>query len=128
MEEDAIRDRIQQYADSLDNTIFYYTLRKMRIKVVSRETVESVKQLYALHHFGLPIDALRLAFLRRVTPGAALQMLHRFGDYNVLVVVRGSKIKELRYLLAPQFIDAIEKHINIGSDYFKLTKDEEQTG
>jgi len=95
---------IQEYERIPPERIFY-TMKKMRLKRVYRETVETMRYSLALHKLGIFVTVHLIANLRGISYNRAIQLLHRLGDAKCLTLLRGGRRKMNRWIVSQVFLE-----------------------
>ena len=69
----------------------YFTMKKMKVKRIRSETVETMRFSLALHKLGIFVTTHLIASLRGISEIEALRLLHRLGDVKCLTLLRDGK-------------------------------------
>jgi hypothetical protein len=86
----------------------YFVLRKMRVKPLKKQTVETMRICLAIHQLGFPITVSMIAGLRGRGHGTTTGSLHVLGDKKCLTLLRGSRKRLSRWIVSPEFL----RHFN----------------
>lgn len=101
---DDVLELTQQEAAEIPCERVYYTLKRMRLKPLFPQTIETMRLCLALHRLGLRVTAFIIAALRGCTKENALISLHILGDKKCLTLLRGSKKDCLQWIVSPDFL------------------------
>ena len=82
----------------------YFVLRKMRVKPLKKQTVETMRICLAIHRLGFPITVSMVAGLRGRVQGTTTDSLHMLGDKKCLILLRGSRSRLSRWIVSPDFL------------------------
>jgi hypothetical protein len=94
---------IRKLAEKVETHEVYYNLRLMRLKYIHPSTVEYVKLCIAMESMGLTITVSLMTALTGKNSRTILQILHRLGDNNILLLRKFKRSHTLVYTLNPAF-------------------------
>jgi len=80
-------------------------MKKMQLKNIRLETVETMRYSLALHRLGLFVTAHLIMNLRDISHSSAIQLLHRLGDAKCLTLLRGGRRKMSRWIVSQAFLE-----------------------
>jgi len=83
----------------------FFAMKKMRLKNIRPETVETMRYSLALHRLGLFVTTYLISNLRGISRISAVQLLHRLGDLKCLTLLRGGRRKMNRWLVSHAFLE-----------------------
>jgi len=95
---------IQEYMEIPPERVFF-AMKKMRLKNIRPETVETMRYSLALHKLGLFVTTYLISNLRGISHSRAVQLLHRLGDLKCLTLLRGGRRKMNRWLVSQAFLE-----------------------
>lgn len=71
----------------------YWRLRTYRVKYIRETTVEVVRCCLAIQSLGIPINTRTIAYMLKKSDSSIVDMMHRLGDLNILVLKRRGHAK-----------------------------------
>jgi len=89
--------------DEIPHHRVYFSMREMKLRWISSETVDTIKCCIALEELGIPITTPMITLMRQKDGGVVRNSLHTLGDKQVLTMMRGSKFRVQRWILSPLF-------------------------
>jgi len=90
----------------------YFTMKKMQVKPLKFQTVETMRLCLVIHRLGLSITAPMVAGLRSRKQNTATDALHILGDKKCLTLLRGSKKRFSRWIVSPRFLQHFESDLS----------------
>ena len=87
----------------------YFCLKRMRLKSVFRQTVETMRFCISIHNMGLRITTSLIGALRNRSRSSVLETLHALGDKKCLTIVRSSKASGLQWIISALFLKYYNK-------------------
>lgn len=71
----------------------YWRLKAYKVKYLRETTVEVVRCCLAIQSLGIPINTKTIAYMLKASDSSIVDMMHRLGDLNILVLKRRGHIK-----------------------------------
>jgi len=96
---------VRREASTIPTEQVYFALKKMRIKWIYTQTVETMRFCLAVHRLGLRVTSPLMAALRGNSESSVMETLHMLGDKKCLTLLRGSKKDRLQWIVSPIFLD-----------------------
>jgi len=96
---------INREVASLPYERVYYALKRMRLKPLFQQTVETMRFCLAIHNLGLRVTASLISTLRGCTRDNVLTSLHILGDKRCLTLLRGSRNRCSRWVVSSDFLE-----------------------
>jgi len=84
----------------------YFTMKKMQLKRIRSENVETMRFSLALHKLGIFVTTHLIASLRGISLTEALRHLHRLGDSKCLTLLRDGKGTANRWVVSSVFLES----------------------
>lgn len=107
-----LKNIILNYTENMDEVRLYFELKKMRL-IRRINQLRNIKILISMYVFKIPISTNTFMFFTSCSNASSLDILHAFGDNNILILKRN--INEHRqgypneWILSPFFIDIIKE-------------------
>lgn len=106
---ESLPELVRREANRIPSERVYYAMKRMRLKRIIPQTVETMKLCLAAHKLGFFITARLIAELQNISPLTVLNKLHTLGDKKCLTLVRGGSRTASRWVVSAIFIKHYEE-------------------
>ena len=91
---------IRQKTEEIPYHKVYFTLRMMKVKSITKQTIETMRTILSLHEYNIPITT---NIIESLTGKNRIAMLHTLGDKELLILKREDR-RILEWIVNPIFL------------------------
>ena len=106
---ESLPELIEREVDRIPNERVYYAMKRMHLKHILPQTVETMELCLAAHKLGFFITTKLIAELQNISSITVLSKLHTLGDKKCLILVRGGSRTASRWVVSATFIKHYEE-------------------
>ena len=92
MDEKEIKQLVTREREKFPYHQVYFTLKKLKLRHLTKKTVKNFRTMLAMDSLGLPITTYTLDFMKKKScQNTSLSSLHNYGDRHLLILRREDK-------------------------------------